>query len=339
MRVAAFGRTHWLYDAIEAIAARGHEIVLIGTTTASPEYRRTEADFIALAAQLGCPVFVQAQLTDPLVMQQLAACQADVAISMNWPTLVSSAVRSHFRYGVLNGHPGDVPRFRGNACPNWAILTGEASVGLTVHLMADELDAGDVVRQEQIPLAPTDYIADVYREIDQRLPRLFAEAVDDLASGGCTPRPQSTDPADALRCYPRRPSDGRLDWRADAEALARLVRASAEPFAGAFTWLDGRLLRVWRARAIAPRGAVLGIPGQITSMARATGLVRVLCGAGELELELVEQDDAGRVPPAQLIRSTRTRLGLDVEDELAQLRQRVTALESLVAQLGAATPR
>lgn len=330
MRVAAFGRTHWLYDAIEAVSARGHEIVLVGTTAAAPEYQRTEDDFRRLAERLDCPLFVNARLGDPPVRALLASCGADVAISVNWPTLVPASVRTLFPHGVLNGHSGALPRYRGNACPNWAILAGESTVGVTVHQMADELDAGDILVQEHIPVGPDDYIADVYGEIERRFPRMFADAIDGLAAGTLTPQPQSTDPADALRCYPRKPVDGLIDWRDSADAIARRVRASAEPFAGAYSWYEGQRLRIWRARAVSEPCPSLGVPGQVTRIDRVRGVVGVLCGHGELELQQVELANGGRVAPAAIVRSTRDRLGRDVEEELAALRERVAQLEALL---------
>jgi methionyl-tRNA formyltransferase len=330
MRVAAIGRTHWLYDAIELLAARGHEIVLIGTAASEPEYRRHPDDFTALAARLGCPSFVHPSLRDPAIAARIVDARAEVAISVNWPTLIGAETRALFPSGLLNAHAGALPRYRGNACPNWAILNGETQVGVTVHEMVDTLDAGPILAQVLLPLSDTDYIGDVYARIDARIPLLFADVIDGLAEGTLVARPQSTHPAEALRCHPRTPADGRIDWGQSARQVARLVHASAEPFAGAFTGHGTGVVVVWRACETPDSTPRLGIPGQITDIDRATGAVRVLCGDGVLELQEVEVG-AVRGQPSRFFTSTRDRFVSPESAELQRLRDRVTQLEAQLA--------
>ncbi len=297
MRFTALGRTGWLFDAVEACVGAGHECVLVATRPASPEYTRTEDDFAALAERLGVP-FLE-HLPGP------EHPQAEVAISMNWPTLIGGLVRERFAHGVINAHPGDVPRFRGNACPNWAIIAGETQVVLTLHEMVDELDAGPVLDKRAFPLDDDTYIADVYRWLATAVPEAFVAVLDGLERGDLRATPQE---GEAVRCYPRRPEDGLLDFARPAAELARIVRASGEPFAGAFTHLDGERLTVWRARAEALGHAALGVPGQVTQR-RENGDVAVLCGDGAV-LVLEEVEAGGqRGAPAEAVRSPRARLG------------------------------
>lgn len=330
MKVVALGRTHWLYDAIEAVAARGHDVVLVGTAPEAPEYTRTPDDFLRLADELGCPGFNNASLGAPGVQELLRDTVADVCISVNWPTLIPASVRDLYPWGILNGHAGALPRYRGNACPNWAMIAGESRLGITVHQMADALDAGPVVIQEFLTLSSQHYIADIYAELARVFPRLFADAVDGLATGVLRPHPQSADPADALRCHPRQPIDGALDWGFAATDLATLVRASADPFAGAFTWHRGACLRVWRADATTLETPVLGVPGQVIHIDHDVGTVTVLCGDGALVLQDVSVDSttaSERVLPATVIRSTRDRLSMNVFEELQRTKARLAVFE------------
>ncbi len=328
MRVAAMGRTHWLYDSIQAVRQRGHEIVLIATCPAAPEYSRTERDFEALAAEIGCPYFCDARLDRPERLALLTDVAPDVAISVNWLTVIGEDVLNRVPHGVINAHFGDLPRYRGNAVANWAILAGEARAVLTLHEMAPALDAGPILAQRALDLGPETYIADAYAFASAVVAEMFADVIDGLAAGTLTPRPQSADPADSLRCFPRRPSDGHIDWSLPADHLARLVRASAEPFPGAFTYLeDGRRLTVWRARADQLPYPWLGVPGQVAERDRATGEVVVLAGEGVLVLEEVQVEDGPRCRPADLLRSLRTRLGLDLVAVTDALRRRVAELE------------
>jgi UDP-4-amino-4-deoxy-L-arabinose formyltransferase/UDP-glucuronic acid dehydrogenase (UDP-4-keto-hexauronic acid decarboxylating) len=287
-----------LYGAIQAVRDAGHEIVAISTAEASPEYRVNEHDFRQLAEEIGCAFSMG--LTD---------VQADVAISVNWPVLIPETVRQRFPHGILNAHAGDLPRYRGNACPNWAILNGETEVVFTIHEMAEELDAGPVLLKRPFPLTDRTYIGDVYVAMEKEFPDMFVTVLRGLEANRLRPVPQTSAP---LRCFPRVPSDSRIDWTRPAVHLDRLVRASAEPFAGAYTFYNGTRLRVWRARASRLDYEYLGIPGQVA--ARDAEGVTVLTGDGVLILEQVElEGESGRVPAAECIRSLRTRLGLDLE--------------------------
>ncbi len=291
MRFAAAGRTRMLLDAIAACVEAGHECVHVASAPAAPEYGVGPEDFAALARRLGASY------------GEIEPAGAEIAISVNWPTLIPSGVRDRFPRGILNGHAGDLPRFRGNAAPNWAILLGEPRVVATVHEMADELDAGPILVQRALEIDESTYIGDVYDFLERTFPTLFAEALDGLEAGTLTPRPQAGEP---LRCYPRRPEDGELDWRLDAVALARLVRASAEPFAGAFGRLEEEPMTVWRARAEPLREPSVGIPGQVIARRPDSGEVDVLTGDGRLVLEEVETA-VRRMPAAEAIRSLRAR--------------------------------
>lgn len=306
MKFAILGRTHWMMDAARLAIDRGHQLVLVGTCAAAPEYKVKEADFERLAAEAGCPYFCDARVNDERHVRAARESGAEIAISVNWLTLFGPQMIAAFPRGILNAHAGDLPRYRGNACPNWAILNGEAHVGVCSHQVIPDLDAGPVVLRSRFPLGPQTYIGDVYAFLDREFPRLLVEGMEGLASGKLKPEPQPADPSVSLRCFPRTPDDGLIDWRAPAEQVCRLVRASAEPFAGAFTYLDGKALRVWRARTDRLPYPWSGVPGQVAAVSGDE--VTVLCGKDVLVLSEV-QLGGERVAPARLLKSIRTRLG------------------------------
>lgn len=288
MRIALLGRTRWLVDAGEALRSAGHDIVVVATARDEPFYRCGPEDFAALAARSGADFLGVVSLADPAVRDRLASARADLAVSINWPVVVGADVIELFPRGVVNAHCGDLPRYRGNACPNWAILNGEERIGLCAHMMeAGALDAGPVLLRDYLPVADDTYIGDVYAWLDRRIPTIITDAISGLARGELTPAPQPADPSLALRCYPRRPEDGRIDWRQSVAAIHRLVRASSRPFAGAFATLeDGRRLTIWRARPFAHETPFCAVPGQV--MLRAQGDPVIACGSGALRLEEVE---------------------------------------------------
>ena len=333
MKVAALGRTQILYKTIKAVIAEGHEIVLIGTCPAAPEYTVTEDDFSRLAQEIGCPYFCTTSINKPECIQMIRASTAEIAISVNWLTLIGQEALDQFKYGIINAHAGNLPRFRGNAAPNWAILNGEKQVVITLHQMVAELDAGPILLQRQFSLTSETYVGDFYRFSEQNTVELFVEALSGLATGSLIPQAQPTDPHLSLRCFPRLPRDGAIDWAQPANDLARLVRASAEPFAGAYSFLGAEKLIIWRARPEQLPYPYLGTPGQVAERRPETGEVLVITGENLLALQEVETESTGRRNATEVIRSIRVRLGMDVTTEVTHLRQRVTELERLLQAL------
>src|SRR5688572_8931862 len=308
MRIAVIGRTEWLYDSAVRMRAVGHEIGLVITAREAPEYKRTADDFRRLAAECGAP-FVHAARAGSAVEEAItAAGDLQIAISMNYTGIIGQSVIDRFRLGILNAHGGDLPRYRGNACQAWAILNGEDRIGLCVHRMVGgQLDAGDIVARAYLPLPRDIRIGQVLDWMAGQTPELFVQAVNCLMRD---PRyvleRQSTDPTAGMRCYPRRPEDGRIDWRQTALEILRLINASSEPYSGAFCSFDGRCIGVWRAELYEGEEKYLAVPGQIAAVGT-DGTVVVICGSGKLRITEIGADGV-RFAPATLIQTTRARL-------------------------------
>lgn len=306
MRVAVIGRSELLFDTVERLAASGHKIALILTAKEAPEYRRTADDFRALADRLGSPFMRSAKILEK-VPEIRALGPIDVAVSVNYSGVIPQEAIELFPLGILNAHGGDLPRYRGNACQAWAILNGETRAGLCIHRMVGgELDSGDIIARIYHPITPTTKVTQLWEWMVERIPSLFEEAIAALsADPQFIIEAQSKDPAAALRCYSRRPEDGRIDWRLPADAIMRLINASNRPYAGAFAELDGVPLIVWDAEIVVDDERFLAVPGQVTKVG--DGSVQVATGVGKIQLNLVERQGK-LIQPAMLISSVRTRL-------------------------------
>jgi methionyl-tRNA formyltransferase len=286
-----------LLRAAELLHASGHEIIFIWTAAAEVYYAAPAEEFQALAARLDIPCRVSARLNTDEVRALLAAGRGELAVSINFPGLIGPEVLGLFRRGVLNAHAGDLPRYRGNACINWAILNGEDRVGLTIHQMAPQLDAGPIIVKDYLPLTPETYVGEVYAWAEQRVPEMFLEAVNGLADGSLRPQPQPDDPGMSLRAFPRRPEDGVINWAAPVESVMRAVRANSRPFAGSFTSLEGRWkIIIWRASPWEPGYPYCAVPGQVC-LAEAGDPV-IACGNGMIRL--LEVGGEGGVSEAEI---------------------------------------
>ena len=309
LRVGVIGRTEMLFEAGRRILAAGHDILFVATCRASGHELKKEADYERWAADINARFLRGARLDQPDTIAALRETRCDVAISMNWTGLISPVVRAQFTYGIFNAHPGDLPRFKGNACPNWAILLGEDRVALTIHEMSDELDAGPVATKSYFPIDAETTIADVYDWLRSEVPIQFSNLIESIAQGKLNLTPQPTDRSLGLRCYPRRASDGRIDWTQSATNISRLVRASGRPFAGAFTMLEGDArLVVWGARVEPHHEPFVAVPGQVVRAADGDPVVAT--GDGLLRLTDLEQDGAVATKSAKelVLSSLRNRL-------------------------------
>jgi methionyl-tRNA formyltransferase len=316
MRILIIGRSELLYNTAVRLATH-HEICGVVTAPATREAKRRESDFESLARKFHCPFLLTRKL-DVSALDLAATCRADVAVSVNWVSVVGAEFIHLLRYGVLNAHCGDLPKYRGNAVINWAILRREPHLHICIHSMVPGiLDMGDVYAEGAFDLGPEVTIGDALEAAAARIPLLFDEAVDRVLAGAPLRTYDSIRAAPGFRCYPRIPADGIIDWRASALDIDRLVRATSQPYPGAYTCIveNGRLrkLIVWRSRIVADTTVDIGVPGHVMFNDHESGETHVLTGQGILAVQLVQfADEAEPFAPAHRFHSIRLRLGVDI---------------------------
>lgn len=304
MRIAIIGRTEILYETALRLQQSGYEVALIISAKEAPEYSKTLVDFKALAEELGVP-FIHTPRIEEAIEAIRSMPNIDVGVSLNYSGVIPHSVIQYFPFGILNAHGGDLPRYRGNACQAWAIINGEERVGLCIHRMiGGELDSGDIIARDYFPLSLDTKVTAVYQWMSDRIPELFLEALQRLEEDPLhVVEYQSKDPKNALRCYPRKPEDGRIDWNKSAIEILRLINACSKPYAGAFCDFEGNKLIIWDAE-LATEENFLAIPGQITLIGQ--GFVEVATGEGKLRVKGVEASSGERMPN-QVARSIRQR--------------------------------
>lgn len=305
MKIAIIGRTEILYDSALLLREAGHEIVCILTAKEAPEYTRTAQDFRKLADLWKIPFVQGGRIGESIDF--LRAVRADIAVSINYTGVVPQTVIDLFPLGVLNAHGGDLPRYRGNACQAWAILNGEERIGLCIHRMiGGELDSGDILARDYLMIDSSTKVTKVWGWMGERTPSLMLEAVKQLGrDSDYVLERQSRDPQEALRCYPRVPEDGRINWSMDAIDVLRLINASNKPYSGAFGEFEKEKIIVWDAQLVGDEERFCAVPGQVTLVG--DGFVDVACGSGKLRIFSVEF--RGEVlTPDSIIKSIRKRL-------------------------------
>jgi methionyl-tRNA formyltransferase len=306
MRIAVIGRHASLFNSIEKLVSAGHKVECILTAPAPPDYAVGQDEFERQARAMSIPCYISNRITAD-IDRLLGQHSCDVAISVNYPTVIGKSTIDLFPLGILNAHGGDLPRYRGNACQAWAMINGERHIGLCVHKMvAGELDSGDVLAKDVLPIDVNTVIADVFAWIERRVPELFVNALSALWSDKTFILYRQTDVGTPLRCFPRVPADARVDWKLSASQVVRHINASGPPYEGAFFDYQGERLRVFRATWVRAE-PYLAVPGQI-AFRHGSGAVDIACGEdGFCRIAEVVRLDGSVVAPAVLVKSVRHR--------------------------------
>lgn len=309
MKIAIIGRSELMFDTMLLCRKNNWEIALVVTAKEAPEYKKTAKDFEALAIEIGAEYLYTPKLKSQ-ELKELKSIKSgiDICLSVNYSGVIPDDVIALFRLGILNAHGGDLPKYRGNACQAWAIINGEKKIGLCIHKMiGGELDSGDIILREYYNVDLDTRIGEIMEWMTISIPKMFLEATEKLFHWpDYVLEKQSRNPEDALRCYPRNPTDGKVNWRMSNEEIVRLVNASSEPFAGAFGILDDKIFTIWRAEVYNDTENYLAVPGQVAAI-KDDGCIIVITGKGKIKVSLITYDGI-TCKPAEVIKSIRKRL-------------------------------
>ena len=260
MRVATLGYQTWGHRTLQALLDSKHEVVLAVTHPASDhEYERMWADSVAdLATAHDVPVHIAIKPDDGF-KTALAEAEPDIIVANNWRTWLPKDVFDRPRYGTLNIHDSLLPKYTGFSPLIWALVNGESEVGLTAHMMDEELDAGPIVLQRATPVGAKDTVTDLFHRTVDMIGPIAVDALDLIESGSAELTPQ--DRSQATFFHKRAPQDSRIDWTWPAEVIERLVRAQSDPYPNAFTTFKGQRVRVLASSV--SRGHYGGTPGRV----------------------------------------------------------------------------
>ena len=281
---------------LRALLAADFNVSLVVTHADDAAESRWFDSVADLARDRDIPCEMPDRGDDPVILERLRSSPPDFIFSFYYRHLIPDRVISLARRGALNMHGSLLPRYRGRAPVNWAVLHGEAETGATLHYMVARADAGDIVDQMPVPILPDDTAAEVMRKVTVAAEVVLVRSLPGLVAGTAPRRPQRIEAGQYFGR--RRPEDGRIDWQRPAIEVHNLVRAVAPPFPGAFTDLpDGRVW-VHATRPAQGIAAPLASPG----IFERAGRCYALCGDGSL-LEIRAAADAhGQLAPVLLAR-------------------------------------
>jgi methionyl-tRNA formyltransferase len=216
----------------------------------------------------------------------IQATHPDLALLAGWYHLVPSRIRAMVPKGCIGVHASLLPKYRGNAPLNWAMLNGDSESGVSLFGLSDEVDDGPLYGQKQFQIGPDDYISDVIDKAEQCALELIGENLKDILDGTGRIQQQSGCPTYSLQ---RQPEDGAISWARPAEEIRRLIRAVSRPYPGAFGYLSDSKIIIWKARVAHGAPQVFGAPGQVIHLPDIP-FPCVVTGKGLLALEEIESE-------------------------------------------------
>ncbi len=247
MRIVFMGTPDFARSALEKIIEAGHEVVLVVTQPDKPKGRSGElqvSDVKACALEHDLPVFQPVKIKDADHVAYLKSIEADIYVVAAFGQILSQEILDIPKFGCVNIHASLLPKYRGAAPIQQAILDGEKETGVTIMQMAAGMDTGDILIQKTIPIDEDETGGGLFDKLSVLGAELIVEALPMIERGELTPVPQ--DEALATKCGKLSKDMGKIDFTQPAEKIRNLVRG-LNPWPSAYTYLDKKMLKIWKA--------------------------------------------------------------------------------------------
>lgn len=295
MRVLFLGN-HDVGLRVLQVLARRVELVGVVAHPPDPEDGVRYASVHAWAQERNIPV-IRASGKDAKLADFIVARAPDLLCVADYRYLLPARVVELARLGAVNFHPSLLPRYRGRASINWAILHGETQLGLTLHWIDDRADTGDIIMQESYRLGAEEDVGDALAHLLPLYESMTERLCQYLKSGSI---PRRSQPPSLESPWPKRtPADGLVAWSQTRVEVRNLIRAVARPYPGAFTYWETSKVMLWKTPTHSERGVMLA-PGEYR---RQGAVLLVGCADGVLTVSEWETESASQLPAAGHFRS------------------------------------
>ena len=300
MKIVFFGTGDFGIPALKRLLNSGHDIAAVVTQPDKRKGRGWKVQPTPIKAILektvpGMTVLQPEDLSDENFMSYIAGSGADVFVVIDYGKILKSDILDMPGKYCVNLHPSLLPKYRGAAPVNRAILGGEKETGITVIKMNKKMDAGDIISQEKLAIGEHEDVAGLFDRLSQSGAELLLKTLDQIAEG--KERLVHQEEKEATYAPKLQKSEGKIDWELDASEIALRVKG-LQPWPGAYTYLDGRVLKVLQAAAEDAVG-VDAPPGTVIS---AESKLIVSAGKGAVRIGRLQPEGKKAMPSDEFLR-------------------------------------
>ncbi len=302
MKLIFCGTPRFAVPTLEKVIARGHNVELVICQPDEPVgrgYKIVAPPVKELAARAGIPVFQPAKLKIPETMEFVSKYRPDAIVVVAYGRIIPPWMIELPRLGCINLHASLLPKYRGAAPIQWAIVQGDSVTGITTMKIDPGLDTGDMLLVREETIRDDDTSETLAARLSIIGADLMIETLDGLERGEITPRPQ--DHSKATLAPMLKKEDGKIDWTMTAQQISWRVRG-LRPWPGAFTFFRGKNFHIWTARPASAADAV-EVPGTLT--AEGVRLFAACSGSSRLELLEVQVEGKKRLPARDFLNGVR----------------------------------
>ena len=297
MKIIFMGTPDFAVGTLKSLAEAGHEITLVVSQPDKPKGRghaMVPTPVKAVAEELGIPVFQPVKIRE--AKDVLEKTEADVCVVAAFGQIIPASILHMKKYGCINVHASLLPKYRGAAPIQWAVIDGEKESGVTIMQMDEGLDTGDMLAKAIVPLDGKETGGSLFDKLSEAGGRLCVETLAKLEKGEITPEKQGESPTAYASMLDKKM--GNIDWNKSAVVIERLVRG-LNPWPSAYTHLDGKTLKIW-ACDVLPQSASKGESGEILEVTK--DAIHVQTGDGILVLREIQLAGKARMDAGAFLR-------------------------------------
>ena len=304
MKIVFMGTPDFAVGALEALIEAGHEVLAVVTQPDKPKGRGKEMQQTPVkecALKHNIEVFQPVKIKTPEAVEVLKGYGADLFVVAAFGQILSKEILDMPKYGCVNIHASLLPKYRGAAPIQWAILDGEKETGVTIMQMNEGLDTGDMLTKVIVPIEDRDTGESLFDKLAEAGAKLLIETIPQIEAGTVTPQPQD----DSLSTYAKmiKKEMGLIDWKKEAVVLERLVRGM-NSWPSAYTYFNGKTLKIWETEV--EKGDSNMAPGTVVEVTKNS--IKVQTGQDLLVLKQIQLEGKKRMDVAAFL------LGYKVEE-------------------------
>ena len=248
MRIVFMGTPDFAVGTLKALIGSRHEVAAVITQPDKPKGRGKAMQYTPVkevALEAGIPVFQPRKVRDPEFIEQFRQLEPDAAVVVAFGQIIPQAVLDIPKFGCINVHGSLLPKYRGAAPIQWAVIDGEKESGVTTMRMDAGLDTGDMILKAAVPLDEKETGGSLFDKLSRTGAELLLETLDKIEDGTAVYEKQEEESPTAYAAMLKK-DQGHIDWTRDAASIERLIRG-LNPWPSAYTRLDGKTLKIWSA--------------------------------------------------------------------------------------------